>query len=72
LDGGEDLTGPDGLGRQRTKTVLEAALDEEMSEHPGYDKHGRRLTGAGPARYKELAEKRDKPYPAIKTLWDNA
>ena len=38
-DRGEDLTGPDGLLRQLTKTVLETALDEEMSEHLGYDKH---------------------------------
>lgn len=32
------MTGPDGLLRQLTKTVLETALDEEMSEHLGYDK----------------------------------
>lgn len=33
------MTGPDGLLRQltKTKTVLETALDEEMSEHLGYD-----------------------------------
>jgi putative transposase len=36
---GEDLTGPDGLLRQLTKSVLETALDEEMSERLGYDKH---------------------------------
>lgn len=36
---GEDLTGPDGLLKALTKTVLETALDEEMSEHLGYDKH---------------------------------
>ena len=33
------LTGPDGLLRQFTKTVLETALDEEMSEHLGRVKH---------------------------------
>ena len=33
------LTGPDGLLKQLTKTVLETALDEEMTEHLGYDKH---------------------------------
>ena len=32
------LTGPDGLLKQLTKMVVEAALDEEMSEHLGYDK----------------------------------
>src|SRR3954451_3699920 len=36
---GEDLTGPDGLLKTLTKTVLETALEEEISEHLGYDKH---------------------------------
>src|SRR6478735_3579055 len=36
---GLSLTGPDGLLKQLTKSVIEAALDEEMSEHLGYDKH---------------------------------
>jgi putative transposase len=35
---GSALTGPDGLLKQLTKMVVEAALDEEMSEHLGYDK----------------------------------
>ena len=36
---GVALTGPDGLLKALTKTVIETALDEEMSEHLGYDKH---------------------------------
>ena len=36
---GEELTGPDGLLKAITKQVLEAALEEEMTEHVGYDKH---------------------------------
>src|ERR671938_412892 len=36
---GLDITGPDGLLKLLTKTVLEAALEEEMSDHLGYDKH---------------------------------
>jgi transposase-like protein len=36
---GVDLIGPDGLLNQLTKTVLETALEAEMSEHLGYDKH---------------------------------
>jgi putative transposase len=36
---GVDLTGPQGLLKALTKTVIETALDEEMSEHLGYDKH---------------------------------
>ncbi len=35
---GTALTGPGGLLKQLTRMVVEAALDEEMSEHLGYDK----------------------------------
>ena len=35
---GLSLTGPDGLLKQLTKTVLETALNEEMTEHLGYEK----------------------------------
>jgi putative transposase len=38
-DRGAELTGPDGLLKALTKTVLETALDEEMAAHVGYDKH---------------------------------
>jgi putative transposase len=33
------LTGPDGLLKQPTKTVLETALNQELTEHLGHDKH---------------------------------
>jgi putative transposase len=33
------LTGPNGLLKLFTKTVLETALKEEMTEHLGYEKH---------------------------------
>jgi putative transposase len=36
---GVALTGPDGLLKQLTKTVLETALNQEMTEHLGHDKH---------------------------------
>ena len=36
---GVGLTGPGGLLKALTKTVLETALEEEMAEHLGYDKH---------------------------------
>jgi transposase-like protein len=32
---GLSLTGPDGLLKQLTKTVIETALSEEMTEHLG-------------------------------------
>lgn len=35
---GEDLTGPDGLLKSITKTVLESALQEEMTEHLGHER----------------------------------
>ena len=47
---GLSLTGPDGLLKQLTKTVLEPALNEEMTEHLGYDKHDRIDTGSGNIR----------------------
>jgi transposase-like protein len=36
---GLSLTGPDGLLKQLTKSVIETALGEEMTEHLGYAKH---------------------------------
>jgi putative transposase len=35
---GLPLTGPDGLFKQLTKTVLETALNEELTEHLGHEK----------------------------------
>ena len=37
---GLSLTGPDGLLKQLTKTVLETALSQELTEHLGHEKHG--------------------------------
>ena len=36
---GLDITGPDRLLKLLTRTVLETALEEEMTDHLGYDKH---------------------------------
>ena len=37
---GLSLTGPDGLLKQLTKSVIETALSEEMTEHPSrYPRH---------------------------------
>ena len=36
---GVDLMGPGGLLSGLTKQVLETALEEEMADHLGYDKH---------------------------------
>src|SRR3954466_9014564 len=44
---GLSLTGPDGLLKQLTKTVLEAALGEEVTEHLGYEKHDPAGAGTG-------------------------
>jgi putative transposase len=38
---GLSLTGPDGLLRQLTKTVIETALGEEITGHLGYEKNDR-------------------------------
>src|SRR5882757_2480889 len=47
---GLSLTGPDGLLKQLTKTVLETALNEELTEHLGYEKHDPTGVGAGNIR----------------------
>lgn len=36
---GISLTGPEGLLKQLTKTVVEVSLEEEMTDHLGYSKH---------------------------------
>jgi transposase-like protein len=47
---GLSLTGPGGLLKQLTKTVLETALNEEMTEHLGYEKHDPAGAGSGNIR----------------------
>ena len=47
---GLSLTGPDGLLKQLTKTVIETALNEEMTEHLGYEKHDPGGAGTGNIR----------------------
>src|SRR5215469_8370181 len=47
---GLSLTGPDGLLRQLTKTVLETALDQELTEHLGHEKNGPVVNEAGNIR----------------------
>jgi transposase-like protein len=44
------LTGPDGLLKALTKTVLETALHEELTEHLGYEKHDPAGQGSGNIR----------------------
>ena len=44
---GLSLTGPDGLLKQLTKTVLETALNQELTEHLGHERHGRPDLGSG-------------------------
>lgn len=47
---GVDLVGPNGLLNQLTKNVLETALEAEMSEHLGYEKHDRAGRDSGNSR----------------------
>ena len=47
---GVELVGPIGLLNQLTKNVLESALDAEMAEHLGYDKHDPVGCGSGNSR----------------------
>ena len=47
---GVALTGPSGLLKALTKTVIEAALEEEMADHLGYDKHASEGRNSGNSR----------------------
>jgi putative transposase len=47
---GLSLTGPDGLLKQLTKTVLETALNQELTEHLGHEKHGQPAPESGNVR----------------------
>ena len=47
---GVELVGPNRLLNQLTKNVLETALDAEMTEHLGYDKHDSAGRGSGNSR----------------------
>ena len=54
---GVDLVGPDGLLNRLTRTVMETALEAEMTEHLGYERHdpagrsgGTVATAPGPRR----------------------
>ena len=47
---GVELVGPNGLLNQLTMNVLETALDAEMAEHLGYDKHDPAGRGSGNSR----------------------
>ncbi|MGA5527552.1 IS256 family transposase [Streptomyces pseudogriseolus] len=47
---GGELMGPNGLLNHLTKNVLETALDAEMTEHLGYEKHDAAGRGSGNSR----------------------
>src|ERR1700761_8916057 len=47
---GLSLTGPEGLLKQLTKTVLETALNQELTEHLGHDRHSPAGNEAGNVR----------------------
>jgi len=47
---GLDLTGPEGLLTALTKRVLESALEGELTDHLGYDKHDPMGRGSGNSR----------------------
>jgi putative transposase len=47
---GVAMTGPSGMLKALTKTVIETALDEEMADHLGYDRHDPGGRGSGNSR----------------------
>jgi len=66
---GLQLTGEGGLLQQLTKRVLEAALDGELTDHLGYEKHdpagkdgGTPATAVGPRRSSPMSGRSRSPY----------
>jgi hypothetical protein len=59
---GVELLGPGGLLTGMTKTVRETALEAEMSQHLGYDRHG-------PARRNEMAGAHGRTGSAARGAW---
>ena len=49
-DAGVALTGPGGLLKALTAQIVEAAVDEELDEYLGYDKHDLVGRGSGNSR----------------------
>ena len=47
---GVAMTGPGGMLKALTKTVIETALDEELTDHLGYGKHDSTGRGSGNSR----------------------
>jgi transposase-like protein len=56
---GTVLTGPGGLLKALTKTVIETALDEELADHLGYDKHDPAGDNSGNSRTEWVAHEND-------------
>lgn len=83
---GLQLAGEGGLLQQLTKRLLESALEGEITDHLGYDKHdaagkiARLLKPIYTApteeaaldRFAEFADAWGRKYPAIVKLWENA
>nr|WP_202715188.1 MULTISPECIES: transposase [Rhodococcus] len=59
--GGVELVGPNGLLNQLTANVLEPALDAEMDEHLGYEKHHVKGRNAGKRATSENGAQGDRP-----------
>lgn len=55
------MTGLGGTLKALTKTVIETALDEEMTEHLGYDQHDPAGRGSGDSRNGSRTELRGHP-----------
>jgi hypothetical protein len=66
---GMALTGPGGLLKSVTKLVIETALEEEMNEHLGYDKHAMEGRNRGNSRNGKRSKILDTPQLGL-TLGD--
>jgi hypothetical protein len=64
---GLSLTGPDGLLKQLTKTVIETALNEEITGHLGYEKNDPAGQGHGSGNVRNGS----RPWPTPPGAWRN-
>ena len=61
----EEIVGPDGLLKRLTKTLIERAMNAEMSHHLGYEKHAPEGRGSGNNRNGSSSKKVQGDFGAV-------
>ncbi len=61
----EEIVGPDGLLKQLTKSLLERAMNAELTHHLGYGKHEPEGRGSGNNRHGQSRKKVQGDFGAV-------